>query len=183
MQKNRQKFTIWVPSHKLSGCIFATEACIDNRKKNLLNNNISTTCLHNMANFGPLTAEICLSVWGIPANFNGFRVLPSLLQRRRSPEANRTLHDVLPSPALVHYIYILGASCPPDGIFPGATFTLRPSLAFSYFYIGSVTARHFTNGREPNVAALYKEWNYGTFADGATYIRLGGHHVGHRPTF
>jgi len=29
----------------------------------------------------------------------------------------------------------------------------------------------------------YKEWNYGTFANGATYIRLGGHHVGHRPTF
>jgi len=24
---------------------------------------------------------------------------------------------------------------------------------------------------------------YGTFADGATYIRLGGHHVGDRPTF
>jgi len=23
------------------------------------------------------------------------------------------------------------------------------------------------------------EWNYGTFADGATYIWLGGHHVGH----
>jgi len=29
----------------------------------------------------------------------------------------------------------------------------------------------------------YKEWNYGTFAEGATYIQLGGHHVGHRPTF
>ena len=32
-------------------------------------------------------------------------------------------------------------------------------------------------------AAWYKEWNYGTFAEGATYIRLGGHHAGHRPTF
>jgi len=29
----------------------------------------------------------------------------------------------------------------------------------------------------------FKEWNYGTFAEGATYIRLGGHHVGHRRTF
>jgi len=29
-------------------------------------------------------------------------------------------------------------------------------------------------------AVWYKEWNYGTFVDGATYIRLGGHHVGHR---
>ena len=32
-------------------------------------------------------------------------------------------------------------------------------------------------------AAWYTEWNYGTFAQGATYIWLGGHHVGHRPTF
>jgi len=32
-------------------------------------------------------------------------------------------------------------------------------------------------------AAWYKEWNYGTFAEGTTCIRLGGHHVGHRPTF
>jgi len=31
--------------------------------------------------------------------------------------------------------------------------------------------------------AWYKEWNYGTFAEGATCIGLGGHHVWHRPTF
>jgi len=48
-------------------------------------------------------------------------------------------------------------------------------------YIGSVTARHSSSERQSNVAAWYKEWNYGTFAEGATYIRLGGHHVGHRP--
>jgi len=29
----------------------------------------------------------------------------------------------------------------------------------------------------------YKEWNYRTFAEGATYIWQGGHHVGHRSTF
>jgi len=34
-----------------------------------------------------------------------------------------------------------------------------------------------------NFVAWYKEWNYGTFAEGATYIRLGGHHVGNRPAF
>ena len=32
-------------------------------------------------------------------------------------------------------------------------------------------------------AAWYKEWNCGTFAEGATYIRQGDHHVGHWPTF
>ena len=37
--------------------------------------------------------------------------------------------------------------------------------------------------RQSNFAAWYKKWNYGSFAEGAAYIRLGGHHVGHRPTF
>jgi len=81
-------------------------------EKNLLNSNMSFTCLHNMANFGPLTAEICWRVWGTLANFNGFRVLPSWLQWRRSPEANQTLHDVWPSPGLLHCIYIFGGCCP-----------------------------------------------------------------------
>jgi len=55
-----------------------------------------------------------------------------LLQWRHSLEANQTLHNVWPSPGLVHYIYILRRLLPPDGILPGANFTLCPSLAFSY---------------------------------------------------
>jgi len=76
--------------------------------KNMLNSNMSSTWPHNMANVGPLTAEI--GWW--TANFNGFRVFPSLLQRRRSTEVNQTLHDVWPSPGLVYYVYIFGGSCP-----------------------------------------------------------------------
>ena len=99
----------------LSSYIFATKARMDNPK----NSNISSTYPYNTANFGPLTAEIgCSGVWGIPANFNGFRVLASLLERRRSPEANQTIHDVWPSPWLVHYVYIFGGCCP-NGILPG----------------------------------------------------------------
>jgi len=79
-----------------------------------------------MANFGPLTAEIGLPVWGTPANFKRFCVLPSLRQQHRSPEANQTLHDHWSSPGLVHYIYIFG------GLLP------LTSLAFSY--IGSINA-------------------------------------------
>jgi len=75
--------------------------------KKLLNSNICSTGPHNMVNFGPLTAEICL-----PANFNEFCVLPLFLQWYRSPEANQTLHDIWRSPTLVHYIYIFGALCP-----------------------------------------------------------------------
>jgi len=112
-------------------------------KKNLVNSNTSFTRPHNMANFGPLAAEIGSGVWGTPAYFNGFRVLASLLQRRRSPEANQTLHDVLPPPGLLH-LYTFWGLLPPDGISPRAKFTLRPSLAFSY--IGSVTARHSGSG-------------------------------------
>ena len=47
--------------------------------KNLLSHNMSSTCPHNMVNFGPLAAEILSLVWGTPANFNGFRVLAALL--------------------------------------------------------------------------------------------------------
>jgi len=83
----------------LSGCIFATKTCIDNQKK------LSYTCPRYMATVGALMAEIGLPVWGTPANFNGFRVLASLLQRRRSPEASQTLHDVWPSPGLANYVY------------------------------------------------------------------------------
>jgi len=103
--------------------------------------NISSIGPHNMLNFCPLTAEIFRRVWGTPANFNGFRVLASLLQRRRSTEANQTLHDVSPSPVLLHYIYIFRGSCP-DGILPGAkinsygtsvknTTSTTPSLSYS----------------------------------------------------
>ena len=69
--KNRQKVAIWAPSTTLSGYIFATKACIYNRKK-LLSSNISSICRHNMVNFGLLAAGICWRVWGTPANFSGF---------------------------------------------------------------------------------------------------------------
>ena len=79
--------------------------------KNLLSSNISSTCPHNMVNFGPLAAEIVSLVWGTPGNLNGFRVLATLLQRRRSTEVNQTLHYVWPSPGLVRYIHNFGISC------------------------------------------------------------------------
>ena len=98
----------------LSGYIFATKAHYRQAEKNLLSSNISSTCPHNMVNFGPLAAEIVSLVWGTPGNFNGFRVLAALL----------------------HGTLVVGVS---------------------------QTLRRWT--------------------DGATYIRQGGHHVGHRPTF
>ena len=148
--------------------------------KKILNSSISYRRPHNMANVGPLTAEIGLPVWGTPANFNRFCGFALLLQRRRSTEANQTSHDLWSSPGLVHYIHFWRL-LPPVGILARAKFTLCPSLAYSY--IGSVTTWHVSSGPQLNFAVWYKEWNYSTFAEGATYIRLSGHHVGHRPTF
>jgi len=44
-----------------------------------------------MVNFGPLTAEIGSGVWGIPANFNGFRVLAALLHGSQVAVVSQTL--------------------------------------------------------------------------------------------
>jgi len=110
-------------------------------RRKLLSSNISSTSRGNMVNLGPLAAEIGWRVWGTPANF-----------RCHSTEVNQTLHDVWLSPGLVHYIYIFGAVAP-NGFLRGTKFTLRPSLALSY--IGSVTPRHWSSGRQPNFAAWY----------------------------
>jgi len=83
-------------------------------EKNLLSSNLSSTCSHNMVNFGPLAADIISLVWGTPGNFNGFRVLAALLHGTPAVDVSQTL----------------------------------------------------------------RRWT-----EGATYIRQGGHHVGHWPTF
>ena len=67
----------------------------------------------NMANFGPLAAEID---WRVLWHSSKFQQLSRLgfviLQRRRSTEANQTLHNVWPSPGLVDSLYIFGGCCP-----------------------------------------------------------------------
>ena len=73
--------------------------------KKLLNSYISFICCHNMANFGPLVAEIGSGVWGAAANLNRFLILASLVEHCHSPEANQTLHNVWPYPGLLHYTF------------------------------------------------------------------------------
>jgi len=63
--------------------------------------------------------------------------------------ANQTLHNecLAVSYELLHDIYIFGGFCPPDRILPGAKFTLRPSLAFSYSIapiLAALGLLHFT---------------------------------------
>jgi len=132
-------------STTLSCCIFATKACIDNRKK-FLNSNVSSTCPHNMVNFSPLTAEISWPVWGAPANFNRFRVSASLLHQCCSTEVNQTLHNVCLSLGLVHYIF----SAPEQNCHVQNSLCVQ-SLVFSY--IGSVNALHSSSGHQSNFLA------------------------------
>jgi len=112
-QKWRKKSPSGHHRSNFVGYICATKANIDNQKI-LLNSNTSSIFPHNMANFGPLAAEIVSLVWGTPANFDGFRFLAALL----------------------HGTLVVGVS---------------------------QTLRRWT--------------------ESATYIRQGGHHVGHWPTF
>jgi len=112
------------------------------------------------------------------ARYCGFRVLVSLLHRRRSMEVNQTLHDVWPSPGLVHYVYTFWGLLPPNRILPGAKFALLPSLAFSYLDTGSVTVWQSSSGRQQTFAARYL---YATVQ--LSRSTLGGRTVQLFPTF
>jgi len=115
-----------------------------------------------MVNIGPLTAMISSRVWGTPANFKGFRVLAllQLLHRRRSTKVNQTLHDVWPSPGLLHYVYIFGGS------FPLMEFChVQNSLCIQVLLspILAVLLHDTQAVGSGKTAASYEEGNYGTF--------------------
>jgi len=111
-------------------------------RKNLLSSSNSSTCPHNMVNFGPLAAEILLLVWGTPANFNGFRVLASLLQRRRSTELRKSTKLCTMFGRLLPWyaIYTLSGLLPPNGILSRAKFTLCPSMHHRTSFSGYIFA-------------------------------------------
>jgi len=78
------------------------------------------------------------------------------------------VHDVWPSPGLVH-IHLQ------NSLYVQA---LRSAILAALLHGMPAAAVSQTLRRG-------MECNYGTFAaaEGAAYIRQGGHHVGHRPTF
>jgi len=76
--KNCQKLAICAPSHNFVGLYLRNEGTYRQSEKNLLSNNISSTCPHNMVNFGPLAAEI---VWGHPCKFQRVSRLGSVTAR------------------------------------------------------------------------------------------------------
>jgi len=77
--KKSPKIANWAPSHNFVALYLRNKGMYRQSEKNLLSTTVSSTCPHNMANFGPLAAEIVLLLCGTPANFNWFRVLAALL--------------------------------------------------------------------------------------------------------
>ena len=69
----------------------------------------------------------------------------------------------------------------PDGISPRAKFALRPSLSVLLYWQRYCTA-HQRQG-QPNFAAWYKEWNYGTFAEAPPLFSLAAITLGIGPHF
>jgi len=76
-QKNLKKSPSGHHRTTLSGYIFATNARIDNRKK-LVKQQYLLQMSPQYGELRPMAAEIDPVVWGIPANFNGFRILAAL---------------------------------------------------------------------------------------------------------
>ena len=87
-----QIIAISAPSHKFV-VYLRNQGMYWQSEKKLLNINTSSTCPHNMVNFGTITAENCWRVWATdtPANFNGFRVLAVLLHGTPAVGVSQTL--------------------------------------------------------------------------------------------
>jgi len=96
--------------------------------KNFLSSNMFTRSPHNMVNFGPLTADIASKVWGTPANFKSFCVFAATCPQNTElrPTSGWDRSSSLGQPCKFKRV-----SC-----------------------LGSVTARHYSTGHQPNFAAL-----------------------------
>jgi len=140
------------------------------RKKPALSSNISCTCPQNMADSGPLTAEIGSGVWGTPANLNGFPVLASLRAATSLTGGQPNFARCL-AVSWAATLYTFSGALAPERNFARCKIHVMSKSCVSY--IGSVTTPHSSSERQRNFAAWCKEWNYGTFAECVTDIRLG----------
>jgi len=78
-QKSRQKSPSGHHPTTLPSCVFATKACIDNRKKLVKQQYLPYMSPQYGELIGPLAAEILSLAWGTPGNLSGFHVLAALL--------------------------------------------------------------------------------------------------------
>jgi len=162
------KIAIWAPSHNFVRLYLCKYGICRQLEKKL----VKWRCLlHMSSHYGELRPtnglDLLVSL-GHPSKFQpvlhlGFITAPTSLNGGQ-PNFARCL--AISCTGVLH-IYTFWGLLPPNranGVLSAAKFTLHPSLAF--FHIGSVSAWHSSSERQPKFAAWYKEWNYGTFAEG-----------------
>jgi len=130
---------------------------------------------HNMVNVRPLTAEIGSLVWSTPANFNRFRVLASLLHRRRSMEVNSTTLCTMFGRLLGWYtIYIFGRSC--RNVASCKIHFLSKSCVLPYWHLYFTALKQRPSAKLCGVAQGMELRN---FLRRRQYIQQDGRHVGY----
>jgi len=110
------------------------------------------------------TTDIGRKLWGLPLWRKG-----SVTAATSFTGANQTLHDIWPSPGLVHYIYIFGGFCPLTQFCQVQTSLCVQVLRSPIL----VSLQHGT--RPAGVSQTLRRGarngsNYGTFTDGVTYF-------------
>jgi len=148
-------------------------------EKNLLKSNISFHKSPKCDELRPTNGWDRFGGLGHPANFNWFVTAATSLTGGQ-PNLARCL-AVFWAATLYIYIYIR------ELLPPWRICQVQSSLYIQVLRSILAALLHGTPAtgvtRQPNFAAWYEECNYGTFAEGTTYIRLGSYHVGHWHTF
>jgi len=139
-------------------------------ERNLLNSNISSRCPHNMANFGPQMAEISWQVWAPqqfqPVSHLGFVTAVTLFTGGQPNFA----WCLAISWAGTLYIHFSGAFAPWWNFGE-----VQTSLCVQVLR-SPILAALLHGTRVVGVSQTLHHW-----AECATYIWQGGHHVGHFP--
>ena len=165
----------------LSGYIFATKACIDNRKKVVKQQYL----LHMSLQYGELHPTSGWDRFGSLGHFSKFQWLSRLcfvtiaaLLTSGQPNFARCLAVSWDGTLYIHFCGLLPLTefCQVQSSLCVQVLRSPILAALLHDTPAAVVSQTLRRG-------THKEWNYGAFAEGATYIRLGGHHVGDRPTF
>ena len=106
--KNRQKSPSGHHRTTLSGYLFATRACVDNRKKTVKQQYLPHMLLQ-CGELRPTNSWDLFGSWGHPSKFQRVSRL-AFVTAATSLTGGQT--DDWPSPGLLHYIYIFAGSCP-----------------------------------------------------------------------
>ena len=180
--KKSPKIAIWAPSHNFVGLYLRKNGMYRQSEKKLLSSNISSTCPHNMVNCRPLAAEIVSGVWDqqISTGFTSCLRYCSDVAHRRPTKLSTMFYRL-------QGWYIFGGSCPWQNFARYKIhFTSKSCVGlFWQCYCMAVQQRPSAKLRRRTRNGITHTYTHthGTFAEGATCIRQGGHHVGHRPTF